>query len=568
MNRRPCPRFPSLPARNERGESRREGPSGDVAECALALFDGQGACESGRGLPQSKMLARSSWAHPRLQLLFGGVGVAGSSGIRAGERRQGAIEFECLGSYLVIFPAALLPACGKSSARHASRMNPEQSSLGSGIISRREFLAASSAAVLTGPLANSAVADSSAVSKLAVHGGEKAVRQSAKLPIRWGEPERERLNAMLGQDSLFYWKGPQTTQLSERFKKVCPVKYVMPCSSGTAALHIAVAAAGIGPGDEVITSPITDIGSVIGVIYQQGVPVFADLGPGTYNLDPADVERRITSKTKAIIAVHLCGNPCDLHALKTIADRHGLVLIEDAAQAWGARYRGQPIGTIGHITCFSLQNSKHITCGDGGMVGSNDERFGPLLQKFGDKGFDRVKGGLFEAFATNYRMSEPQAAVAAAQLERLEGIVSQRARLGNLLTERIAEVRGVRPHQVHPEDRCNYWFYMFRLKPGAFRCDRAEFVKALAAEGAPASAGYIPVPLHRNPVFLKHGFFAGRWPVRELGLTTMDYSKHETPEAEAILQTGIKVTIHEAMTEDYIVSVAEAIRKVGRYYAA
>src|SRR5262249_24616916 len=159
--------------------------------------------------------------------------------------------------------------------------------------------------------------------------------------------------------------------------------------------------AGSGPGDEVITSPITDIGTVIGVIYQQGVPVFADLRPSTYNLDPADLERRITSKTKAIIAVHLCGKPYDLHALKALADKHGLVLIEDAAQAWGAKYRGQPIGTIGHITCFSLQESKHITCGDGGLVGSNDERFGPLLQRFGDKGFDRVKtGGLFEAFAT------------------------------------------------------------------------------------------------------------------------------------------------------------------------
>jgi len=436
-------------------------------------------------------------------------------------------------------------------------------------MSRREFLAGSSAALLAGALApeNLRAVESAAAPKLALNGGEKAVKSSVKLPIRWGEPERERLNAMLGQDSLFYWKGPQTTLLIERFKRVCPAKYVMSCSSGTAALHIAVAAMGIGPGDEVITSPITDIGTVIGVIYQQGVPVFADLGGSTYNLDPADVERRITSKTKAIIAVHLCGNPCDLHALKALAEKHGLVLIEDAAQAWGAEYRGQPIGTIGHIACFSLQNSKHITCGDGGMVGSNDERFGPRLQKFGDKGYDRLKGGLFESFATNYRMSEPQAAVAAAQLERLEGIVSKRAHLGNLLTEKITGLPGVLPHQVHPEDRCGYWFYFFRIAPDKLRCDRAEFVKALVAEGAEASAGYISVPLHRNPVFLKHAFFDGRWPLREFGLTTMDYSKHQTPEAEAILQTGIRLTIHEAMTEDYIASVAKAIWKVARHYA-
>src|SRR5687767_5703872 len=209
-------------------------------------------------------------------------------------------------------------------------------------ISRRKFLAASSSTVLAATLPGAVAAESctaSTASKLALNGGAKAVKQTAKLPIRWGDPERERLNAMLGQDSLLYWKGPQTALLLERFKKVCPVKYAMSCSSGTAALHIAVAAAGIGPGDEVITSPITDIGTVIGVIYQQGVPVFADLGASTYNLDVADVERRITPRTRAIIAVHLCGNPCDMRALKALADKHGLALIEDAAQAWGARYR-------------------------------------------------------------------------------------------------------------------------------------------------------------------------------------------------------------------------------------
>lgn len=207
----------------------------------------------------------------------------------------------------------------------------------------------------------------------------------------------------------------------------------MTCSSGTAAVHIAVGTAGIGPGDEVITAPVTDIGSVIGVIYQMGVPVFADLDPTTYNLNPVDVEKRITPKTKAIIAVHLAGNPCDLDALKAIADKHNLILIEDCAQAWGAKYRGKPIGSVGHIACWSLQNSKHITSGDGGVVASNDDNLGPRLQWFGDKGFDRLKPGPFEFFSTNYRMSEPQAAVAAGQITRLEDIIAKRSELGNLL---------------------------------------------------------------------------------------------------------------------------------------
>ena len=440
---------------------------------------------------------------------------------------------------------------------------------GTNSMSRRRFVAGASGLVLAGATKGAAAKTASdQVSQLAVLGGPKAVKKSPASEPRWGRPELEQLEAMLQQSSLFYWKGPQTELLKKRFQEVCPVKYVQTCSSGTAAIHIAVAAAGIGLGDEVITAPITDIGTVIGLIYQQAVPVFADLGEGTYNLDVADVQRRITSKTKAIIAVHLAGNPCDLDALKALADRHKLILIEDCAQAWGARYRGRPIGTVGHIACFSLQNSKHITCGDGGVVGSSDERFGPLLQKYGDKGGNRTKWGGFDGFATNYRMSEPQAAVAAAQLTRLEDIAAQRARLGKMLTERIADLPGIIPHDVHPEDRHVCWFYMFRMRLEAFKCGRSEFVKALLAEGASVRGGYIKVPLYGEPVFQNHGFFAGRWPVKEMGLTEMDFCKHKCPEAEDILVTGIRVPIYEYMTEEYILGVATAIRKVARHFAA
>lgn len=435
-------------------------------------------------------------------------------------------------------------------------------------ISRRDFVAGASglafAGVLGGPEARAASSDAG---KLAIDGGEKTVKTACAATPRWGDVERAQLEAMLQQNSLFYWKGPQTELLLERFREVCPVKYAHNCSSGTAALHIAVAAAGIGPGDEVITSPVTDIGTVIGVIYQQAVPIFADLGVGTHNLDAADVERRITPKTKAIIAVHLTGNPCDLDALRAVADRHKLVLIEDCAQAWGAKYRGRPIGTVGDIACFSLQNSKHVTCGDGGMVGSSDERFGPLLRKFGDKGNNRDKWG-FNAFATNYRMSEPQAAVAAAQLTRLEEIAARRSRLGDLLTEKIADAPGVVPHEVHPEDRAVYWFYYFRIRPDALKCDRSRFVHALSAEGASVRGGYIKVPLYGEPVFQSHGFFAGRWPVKEMGLTEMDFTKHKCPNAESMLADGIRVPIYEYMSEQYILEVAAAVQKVARHYAA
>ncbi len=433
-------------------------------------------------------------------------------------------------------------------------------------LSRRKFIASTSTLVVATQLP-AAETSAPTVEKLAINGGTKAVKKSPAKTARFGTPERERLEAMLRQDSLFYWNGPQTKILTERFQKITSLKHVMPCSSGTAAVHIAVAAAGIAPGDEVITTPITDMGTVIGVLFQQAVPVFADLEPNTYNLSVADVERRITPKTKAIIAVHLGGNPADLQPLKDLAEKHKLILIEDCAQAWGASYRGKPIGSVGHIACFSLQNSKQLTCGDGGLVASSDPKFGPLLQKFGDKGMNRLNAGKFEVLGTNYRMSEPQAAVAAGQLTRLEAVTGTRAKLGELLTKEISGISGLTPHFVRPEDRCTFYFYMMRVQPGKFSCDRDKFVAALKAEGVPAAPGYIPTVLYQMDLFREHNFFAGRWPVKDMGLTKMDYTQVKCPEAEAILKDCLRVTIHETMDEEYIREVAAGIRKVAKHFA-
>jgi len=431
-------------------------------------------------------------------------------------------------------------------------------------LSRRQFIATTSAALVASQLP----ADESDLDKLALEGGEKTVTRPMPKPKRWGEPELQQLGEAVKQDSLYYWKNKQTALLTERVQKFYPHKFVQPCSSGSAALHIAVAAAGIAPGDEVITSGITDIGTVIGVLFQNAVPVFADLEPFTACLDPADVERKITPKTKAIIAVHLAGNPRRLGELKTIADKHKLILIEDCAQAWGALYRGKPVSTVGQISCFSLQDSKQITCGDGGIALSSDEKFGPLLTKFGDKGTNRYDPkDSSTALGANYRMSELQAAFVAAQLTRLEAIVSKRSKLGALLTEELTGIPGIAPHQVDKEDRCSYWFYLTRLTPEKLRCDRAQFTKALAAEGVTFSNGYIATALYGMPMFQNHSFFAGRWPIKELGLTAMDYSKVRCPVTEEILKTCMLFRLNEAMDEEYIRGVAKAVRKVAKHYA-
>lgn len=431
-------------------------------------------------------------------------------------------------------------------------------------LTRRQFLATTGAALVASQLP----AADAAPEKLALEGGAKSVAQKMPRPKRWGEPELKQLGAAVEQDSLYYWKNKQTALLTGRVQKFYPHKYVQPCSSGTAALHIAAAAAGIAPGDEVITSGITDIGTVIGVLFQQAVPVFAELQPYTANLDPADVVRKITPKTRAIIAVHLAGNPCRLAELKEIADQHKLILIEDCAQAWGALYRGKPISTIGDIGCFSLQDSKHVACGDGGIAVTSSEKFGPLLIKFGDKGTNRLDPeDSGTALACNYRMNELSAAFVAAQLTRLEEIASKRSALGNLLTQELAGVPQVATHQVEKDDRCVYWFYLLRLVPEKVRCDRAQFVKALAAEGATFSAGYIPKPVYGGPMFQTHSFFGGHWPVKEMGLTTMDYRKVNLSVTDAILKTCMLFRVNEAMDEDYIRAVARAVRKVAKHYA-
>jgi perosamine synthetase len=443
---------------------------------------------------------------------------------------------------------------------------------------RRKFIHTSSVALLAAQ-ASSFGADAAAgtgggdTEKLAKLGGTKAVQAKPGRWVRWDDREKQQLAATVDQPSIFYWtRGPnkQTALFIERFKQVCPREHVVTCSSGTAAVHIAIAAAGIGPGDEVITTPISDIGSISGILFQQAVPVFADLGATSYNLEPQAVARAITPRTKAILAVHLAGTPCDLKPLKALADQHNLVLIEDCAQAWGAKYRGQPVGTIGHVACFSLMNSKHICAGDGGVVASSDPRIGPALLKFSDKGNDRTDAHYTwdktEVLATNYRMSELQAAFAAVQLTRLEEIAAKRAALGRILIEGMSGLPAVMPPQLDAADRGTFWFFYFRLRLDRLSCSRAEFAEALRAEGAACSAGYIPVPLYKLPYFQKHAFFAGRWPIREMGLTKMDYSQVKCPEAEAILNTGISCTLNESMDETLIRQTAAAVRKVAKHF--
>ena len=315
-------------------------------------------------------------------------------------------------------------------------------------------------------------------------------------------------------------------------------------------------------------SPITDMGSVIGVLHQQLVPVFADIDPHTYNNDPASIREKITPKTGAIMAIHMGGNPCEMDEIMALAKEHDLIVIEDAAQAWGARYRGTPVGLIGDYGCYSFNDFKHLSCGDGGMVGTNDDSIGSHLAKWGDKCYNRITNVRNpDELTHNYRMSEPLSAICTAQLGKHDSIIGRRVRNGNLLNERLANTPGVSIPKINPGDTHSFYNYIFRLKLDELTVTKAEFMAALQDEGVRANEGGTSETVYSYTLFQTHNFYAGTWPARDLGLTTMDYTKVCCPVAEAFLKDRVHMPLNEAMTETYIEKVALAINTVARRFA-
>jgi len=399
----------------------------------------------------------------------------------------------------------------------------------------------------------------------AVAGGEPAKRTPFGREKRYGEEELQQLREALEQGSLFYAHGKKVKTLEQRFAEMNGVPYAVACSSGTAAIHAALIAVGISPGDEVITSPITDMGTVIPILYQEAVPVFADLHPHSYTLLPESVEARITPHTRAVIAVHLWGNACDLQALGDICRRNNLWLIEDCAQAFGCRYRGEPIGTIGDIGCFSLNEFKHISCGDGGIAITRNERLAQRLRLAVDKGYNREPGVTLRNptfLANNYRMTELQGAVAVAQLEKLEGIVARRRRWCEALSERLHGVPGITLPQPTPGCEPSWWFYMLRVVSESLGTDVDTFAEALRAEGLPVSAHYIGQCVYEYPIFTHHSAF-------ERGThayTSRFYMQRLCPFAEMILDTCLVLPVNEAYTDTDLEETAHAIRRVAQWF--
>lgn len=347
--------------------------------------------------------------------------------------------------------------------------------------------------------------------------------------------------------------GPLVVEFEQAFAKFVGVSEAVAVSNGTAALHAATAALNIGPGDEVIVPPMTFAASANCVVYQGGTPVFADVDPATLLLGPAQVEAKITARTKAIIAVDYAGQPCDYDTLEAIAKRHGLSLIDDACHALGGAYRGRSVGSLADLNTFSLHPVKHITTGEGGVITTSDSKLARRMRLFRNHGISsdhrqrEAQGSWFYEMVElgyNYRLTDIQCALGLSQLSKLPQWVARRQEIARQYDAAFAGMSALSPLARHENISHAYHLYVIRLNLAQLRVDRALIFQALRAEGIGVNVHYIPVHLH--PFYRQRfGFGPGDCPV-----------------AEAAYEQLITLPIFPTMSDQDISDVVTACHKV------
>jgi len=371
-------------------------------------------------------------------------------------------------------------------------------------------------------------------------------------------------------------QGPKLREYERAFAEAFDMPFALGVSSGTAACHAAIVAAGVEAGDEVIFPAVSDMGSALGALYENAVPIFVDVDPQTINLDPAKVEEALTPRTKCIMPVHLFGHPADMNPIMEIAGRHGLTVIEDCAQAHGSEYHGRICGSIGDMACFSLMSFKHMAVGEGGMVLFRKEEHYQAARRFAiDRGgIETTRRGVgyreHVTLGLNYRMPDLTAAVGVTQLRKLPWIIENRIRAAESLSQQIADVPGVQPACVAPWAKHTYWFYPFNIYTQRLGVTVYEFARALSAEGISTLVRDYYL-MYDHPVFLEpnaHKRGEGcPWVSTDHGANAR-YYKGMCPQAEKALLRTLAFAWNEFFDEEVVDDIAQGIRKVVSYYAA
>jgi dTDP-4-amino-4,6-dideoxygalactose transaminase len=404
--------------------------------------------------------------------------------------------------------------------------------------------------------------------KLAVDGGAPLRTDLwPEWPI-WDEREEAAILDVLRSGQWWSVGGKRVPEFEEEFARYHDAKHAVAVTNGTAALEIALRALGIGCGDEVIVPPYTFIATASSVLAASATPVFVDIDPDSLNIDPGKIEAAITPRTKAIIPVHIAGGPADLDGVLEVAKRHGLAVIEDAAQAHGAEWKGRKVGAIGACGTFSFQASKNLNAGEGGVIITDDDETADRLWSVHNVG--RTKSGKWyehNVLGSNFRMTEWQAAILRCQLERLPEQTALRNENAAYLSELLFDVPGVRTLKRDPRITAHaYHLYVFRCDLAVLGGhSRDEFVRALTAEGVPCYSGY--VPLYKEKVFDLKASGNGAW--CQVG-RCIDYRAYaeQCPVCEEVCSDAVWIMQHFLLgTRSDMESIAEAVGKIIRPWA-
>jgi dTDP-4-amino-4,6-dideoxygalactose transaminase len=400
--------------------------------------------------------------------------------------------------------------------------------------------------------------------QLAARGGAPVRTQPFPESVVWDDRELQEVTEVIRSAQ---WGGgigaAKNAQLGELMARLHDARYAVPVSSGTAALEVALLALGVRPGDEVIVPAYTWIATPLAALSVGAIAVFADVDPATFNMDPADAERKITPRTKAIIPVHWGGRPADLDAFLELGRRRGIPILEDAAQAHGAKWRGRGVGSWGAAGCFSFQQSKTITAGEGGAVTTNDKAIEERVASFANCGRIRPTDEHLKEnpLGHNYRLSDLQAAVLLAQLSRLDELADRRQRNADYLDRELGKIEGI---SVRPADeridRSAFYLYLFRYDPAGFGgLSRDAFAEALQAEGIPVFPGAGSL-VYRSPLFNVN---RENTAALRLAEKPVDYRQTRCPQAEQLAGQALYMPHRvlmggEAECED----VVRAVQKV------
>jgi dTDP-4-amino-4,6-dideoxygalactose transaminase len=385
---------------------------------------------------------------------------------------------------------------------------------------------------------------------LAIEGGDPVV--PAGVHHRWPDitqADRDAIGEVLDRGELWGAYGVEVTALQTEYAEYCGTKHCLAVNSGTAALHCALVASGVRPGDEVIVPAFSFVATPMAVLHAGAVPVFCDIDPRTFNIDPARVEELVTERTAAIMPVHMHGVVADMEALGVIASRHGLAIIEDAAQAHGSTYHGRNAGTLGACAGFSLNGAKNLSAGEGGLLVTDDDDLFTAARRLAIFGEDtpRPKPGEVRAFWSrgvgwNYRIHEITAALARAQLRRLDTYNAQARRNAAILTAGLSELRGIEPPYLPEGLESVYFRYRFRFEPSDFGWDgdpvefRDRLLYALRGEGVAVSTWQL-LPLPAQPTFRRDQYHAWSPALQEQPLEPWDPGRY--PEASRLLDQSL-----------------------------